>query len=83
MKQTAILVFILGLIGNLQHFDLPWTMVRGGPTLEHRPPQPSLSRYTPGVQELEHGQAATVGTIWAVLLAGFSILYLRKVSDPD
>ena len=25
MKQTAILVFMLGLIGNLQHFDLPWT----------------------------------------------------------
>jgi len=29
------------------------------------------------------GKAATVGTIWAVLLAGFSILYLRKVNDPD
>ena len=81
MKQTAILVFILGLIGNLQHFDLPWTMVQGGPA--RATTTLSIEVYTTAFKNWNMGKAATVGTIWAVLLAGFSILYLRKVNDPD
>ena len=81
MKQTAILVFILGLIGNLQHFALPWTMVPGGPA--RATTTLSIEVYTTAFKNWNMGKAATVGTIWAVLLAGFSILYLRKVNDPD
>ena len=81
MQQTAILVFILGLIGNLQHFDLPWTMVQGGPA--RATTTLSIEVYTTAFKNWNMGKAATVGTIWAVLLAGFSILYLRKVNDPD
>ena len=81
MKQTAILGFILGLIGNLQHFDLPWTMVQGGPA--RATTTLSIEVYTTAFKNWNMGKAATVGTIWAVLLAGFSILYLRKVNDPD
>ena len=81
MKQTAILVFILGLIGNLQHFDLPWTMVQGGPA--RATTTLSIEVYTTAFKNWNMGKAATVGTIWAVLLAGFSFIYLRKVNDPD
>ncbi len=28
MKQTAVLIFVMGLISTLQHFDLPWTMTQ-------------------------------------------------------
>ncbi len=31
MKQILLLVLVLGAIGNLQHFDIPWTMTQGGP----------------------------------------------------
>ena len=29
------------------------------------------------------GKAATVGTIWALLLAIFSFVYLRQVNESD
>lgn len=81
MKQTAVLVFILGLIGNLQHFDLPWTMAQGGPA--RATTTLSIEVYTSAFKNWNMGKAATVGTIWAVLLAGFSFIYLRKVNDSD
>ena len=81
MKQTAILVFILGLIGNLQHFDLPWTMTQGGPA--RATTTLSIEVYTTAFKNWNMGKAATVGTIWAVLLACFSFVYLRKVNESD
>ena len=77
MKQTAILVFILGLIGNLQHFDLPWTMTQGGPA--RATTTLSIEVYTTAFKNWNMGKAATVGTIWAVLLA--YLLLTTGVSD--
>lgn len=79
MKQTAVLVFILGLIGNLQHFDLPWTMTQGGPA--RATTTLSIEVYTTAFKNWNMGKAATVGTIWAILLAFFSIIYLRQNRD--
>lgn len=79
MKQTALLVFVLGLIGNLQHFDLPWTMAQGGPA--RATTTLSIEVYTTAFKNWNMGKAATVGTIWAVLLAGFSSIYLRLNQD--
>ena len=81
IKGIATLVLILGVIGNLQHFDLPWTMVQGGPgrattTL-------SIEVYKTAFKNWNLGKAATVGTIWAVLLAGFSVLYLRQTGKEE
>lgn len=79
MKQTAMLVFVLGLIGNLQHFDLPWTMVQGGPA--RATTTLSIEVYTTAFKNWNMGKAATVGTVWAVLLAAFSTIYLKLNSD--
>ena len=81
MKQTAVLVFILGLIGNLQHFDLPWTMAQGGPA--RATTTLSIEVYTTAFKNWNMGKAATVGTIWAILLAIFSIVYLRQQNKQD
>jgi multiple sugar transport system permease protein len=81
MKQTAVLVFILGVIGNLQHFDLPWTMTQGGPA--RATTTLSIEVFTTAFKNWDMGKAATVGTIWAILLACFSILYIRKINDAD
>lgn len=79
MKQTAVLVFILGIIGNLQHFDLPWTMTQGGPA--RATTTLSIEVFTTAFKNWDMGKAATVGTIWAILLACFSIIYIKKINE--
>ena len=81
MKQTAILVFMFGLIGNLQHFDLPCTMVQGGPA--RATTTLSIEVYTTAFKDWNMGKAATVGTIWAIILACFSIIYIRQANEKD
>ena len=63
MRQIFFLVLILGAIGNLQHFDIPWTIT--------------------AFKNWKLGQAATVGTVWAVLLLLFSVVYLKQVRESD
>lgn len=81
MKSIVILVLVLGTVGNLQHFDLPWTMVQGGPA--RATTTLSIEVYTAAFKNWNMGKAATVGTIWALLLACFSFVYLRQVNDAD
>ena len=81
MKTIAFLVLILGTIGNLQHFDLPWTMVQGGPA--RATTTLSIEVYTTAFKNWNMGKAATIGTIWAVLLALFSFVYLRQVNEAE
>lgn len=81
MKSIALLVLVLGMIGNLQHFDLPWTMVQGGPA--RATTTLSIEVYTTAFKNWNMGRAATVGTVWAILLAGFSFVYLRQVNESD
>lgn len=81
MKTIAILVLILGAVGNLQHFDLPWTMVQGGPA--RATTTLSIEVYTTAFKNWNMGKAATIGTIWAVLLALFSFVYLRQVNESE
>ena len=81
MKTIAFLVLILGTIGNLQHFDLPWTVVQGGPA--RATTTLSIEVYTTAFKNWNMGKAATIGTIWAVLLALFSFVYLRQVNEAE
>ena len=81
MKQIAILVLALGAIGNLQHFDIPWTMTQGGPA--RATTTLSLEVYRTAFKNWKLGQAATIGTIWAILLSLFSVVYLKQVRESD
>lgn len=81
MRQIFFLVLILGAIGNLQHFDIPWTMTQGGPA--RATTTLSLEVYRTAFQNWKLGQAATVGTIWAILLAAFSFVYLKQVKESE
>jgi ABC-type sugar transport system permease subunit len=76
MRQIVNIVLVLGAIGNLQHFDIPWTMTQGGParaTMTF-----SLEVYTTAFKNWKIGTAATIGTIWAILLLVFNIVYLKQ-----
>lgn len=81
MKTIAILILVLGTIGNLQHFDLPWTMVQGGPA--RATTTLSIEVYTTAFKNWNMGKAATIGTVWAVLLALFNVIYLRRVNESE
>lgn len=81
MKAITVLVLVLGAIGNLQHFDIPWTMVQGGPA--RATTTLSIEVYTTAFKNWNMGKAATVGTIWTLLLACFSFVYLRRVNESD
>ena len=81
MKMITVLVIVLGAIGNLQHFDIPWTMVQGGPA--RATTTLSIEVYTTAFKNWNMGKAATVGTIWALLLACFSFIYLRRINESE
>lgn len=81
IKSVAGVVLALGAIGNLQHFDLPWVMAEGGPA--RATTTLSIEVFRTAFKNWNMGKAATVGTIWALLLAVFSMIYLRQVRDAD
>lgn len=81
MCQIAFLVLALGAIGNLQHFDLPWTMTQGGPA--RATTTLSIEVYKTAFKNWKLGAAATVGTVWALLLMAFSFVYLKMVNESD
>lgn len=81
MRSIVTLVLAFGTSGNLQHFDLPWTMTEGGPA--RATTTLSIEVYTTAFKNWDMGKAATVGTIWALLLACFSFVYLRQVNESD
>ena len=81
MRQIAFLVLALGAIGNLQHFDLPWTMTQGGPA--RATTTLSIEVYRTAFKNWKLGAAATVGTVWALLLMIFSFVYLKQVNESD
>ncbi len=76
MKPIIVIVLVLGIIGNLQHFDIPQVMTSGGPagstTLL------STAVYRQAFSSYKVCMAATIGTIWAIFLAMFSIFYSRN-----
>jgi multiple sugar transport system permease protein len=78
MSSIISIVLVLGIIGNLQHFDIPKVLTAGGPagatTIF------SISVYRQAFESYKVGMAATIGTIWAILLAAFSFLYTRRAS---
>lgn len=81
MKSIVTLVLLMGTIGNLQHFDLPWVMAEGGPA--RATTTLSIEVYRTAFKNWDMGLAATVGVIWTVLLAVFSFIYLRKQNNNE
>ncbi|WNR46037.1 carbohydrate ABC transporter permease [Paenibacillus roseipurpureus] len=78
MKEIISLVLLLGTIGSLQHFDLPWVMTQGGPATSTT--TLSIAVYRSAFQEFNLGNAAAIGAVWVVLLGVFGYFYLRNAS---
>lgn len=76
MKSIITIILVLGIIGNLQHFDIPQVMTSGGPAGSTK--LLSISVYQQAFTSYKVGMAATIGTIWSIILAAFSFFYTRN-----
>ena len=73
------LILIMGAIGNFQHFDLINVMTGGGP--QNSTATFATEVYRIAFKEYDVGKAAALGVVWAVLLSGFSIIYLKRIKE--
>jgi multiple sugar transport system permease protein len=81
IKPVLMLILILGAISNLQHFDLINVMTNGGP--ERATSTFAIEVYKKAFKEYNLGRAAALGVIWAILLGGFSWVYLRNLKEEN
>jgi multiple sugar transport system permease protein len=81
MKGIISVVLILGTIGNLQHFDLIWVMTEGGPA--RATTTLSVEVYRNAFKYYNMGQAAAIGSVWALLLGCFSFIYVRRIGEGE
>ena len=79
VKPILLLILLLGVVGNLQHFDLINVMTDGGP--ERSTSTFATAVYQRAFKEWEVGQAAAMGTIWALILGILGIVYISRVKD--
>lgn len=78
MKPIMIITLVLGIIGNLQHFDIPQVLTAGGPAGSTT--MLSTMVYREAFSSYRMGTAATIGTIWAILLGLFSFFYSKRAA---
>lgn len=78
MKPIMVITLALGIIGNLQHFDIPQVLTSGGPAGSTT--MLSTMVYREAFSSYRVGTAATIGTIWAILLGLFSFFYSKKAA---
>jgi hypothetical protein len=78
IKAIMALVLLLGTIGSLQHFDLPWVMTQGGPAKSTS--VLSIAVYRSAFQEFKLGNAAAIGAVWVAILSIYGYFYLRSLS---
>ena len=71
--------YTLEWIGNIAGKRESRRMTQGGPA--RATTTLSIEVFTTAFKNWDMGKAATVGTIWAVLLAFFSFIYLKQIRD--
>ena len=77
MKFIIFLILILGVIGNLQHFDIIWVMTQGGPA--QATTTLAVEVYRRAFQNWELGVAAAIGVLWVLLISIFAFFYIRDL----
>ncbi len=79
IKAVLVLILLLGIIGNLQHFDLINVMTGGGP--QRATSTFATEVYKKAFKEYSLGRAASLGVVWAVVLSLFSAFYIKRIKE--
>lgn len=76
LTSTIFLNLILGIIGAMQIFDIPWVMTRGGPNDATRTYMIHL--YNRGWVEIQMGSASAMGWILFLMIMAITLLVIRS-----
>lgn len=77
LRPILFLTVMIGLIGNIQHFDLIWVITGGGPG--QATATFSVEVYQQAFQRWDTGGAAALGAIWTLLISVLAYWYLRAL----
>jgi multiple sugar transport system permease protein len=74
MRYIIMIVLIISIIWTFQSFTMIWTMTEGGPVTATT--TMAISIFRTAFQNFDLGQSATIGTIWLVALALFTLVFM-------
>jgi multiple sugar transport system permease protein len=77
LRPTAAVLIVLGMLNNLQHFDVIYALTGGGPV--RATTVMSIEVYRHAFQSWNIGLAAAVGVVWLLTIVGPAFLRLRSV----
>jgi multiple sugar transport system permease protein len=77
LKPVLFIVIVLGLIGNLQHFDTIYALTGGGPV--RATSVLSVEVYRRAFEQWDIGIASSIGVLWVATLVPLAIWYLRMM----
>jgi multiple sugar transport system permease protein len=75
LRPVLFIVVVLGLIGNLQHFDTIYALTGGGPV--RATSVLSIEVYRRAFEQWDIGIASAIGVLWVATLVPLAIWYLR------
>jgi len=76
LSPTVFLNLLLGIIGAMQVFDIPYVMTRGGPNDSTRTYM--LHLYNRGWVEIQMGSASAMGWILFLIIMAITLLVVRS-----
>lgn len=77
LRPVLLVTVVLGMIGNLQHFDTIWALTGGGPV--RATSVLSVEVYRRAFEQWDIGMAATVGVLWVATIMPPAYFYLRQL----
>lgn len=77
LRPVLLVTVVLGMIGNLQHFDTIWALTGGGPV--RATTVLSIEVYRRAFEQWDIGLAACVGVVWVALIMPPAYFYLRQL----
>jgi multiple sugar transport system permease protein len=77
LRPVLLVTVVLGVIGNLQHFDTIWALTAGGPV--RATTVLSVEVYRRAFEQWDIGMAATVGVLWVATIMPPAYFYLRHL----
>jgi len=77
LRPVLLVVVVLGVIGNLQHFDTIWALTGGGPV--RATTVLSIEVYRRAFDQWDVGLASAIGLLWVATILPPAYFYLRAL----
>jgi multiple sugar transport system permease protein len=81
LRYIIMIDVLISIIWTFQSFTMIWTMTEGGPITATT--TLAISIYRTAFQAFDIGMGAAIGTIWLVVMAIFSVVFVRLVGGTS